>query len=130
MQEEVVIDSWVFPINRCLSERGRDLSMAVSLPVCRSTLSMKGPKCSSSDTPSLPLQRHLQNLLFYRKGLRVCKKPLPFAACAQKAAILREQIWSAHESDVVGLRGFRIEFAYQDGPYGLKLRGQLGVDLD
>jgi hypothetical protein len=80
MQEEVVIDSWVFPINRCLSERGRDLSMAVSLPVCRSTLSMKGPKCSSGDTPSL--------------------------------------------------RGFRIEFAYQGGPYSLKLRGQLGVDLD
>jgi hypothetical protein len=54
--------------------------MAVFLPVCRSTLSMKGPKCSSGGTPSL--------------------------------------------------RGFRIEFAYQGGPYGLKLWRKLGVDLD
>jgi hypothetical protein len=28
--------------NACLSARGRDLSMTVSLPVCRSPLSMKG----------------------------------------------------------------------------------------
>jgi hypothetical protein len=28
------------------------------------------------------------------------------------------------------LQGFRIEFPYQSGPYSLKLRGQLGVDLD
>ena len=27
------------------------------------------------------------------------------------------------------LRGFRIEFAYQCGPHGLNMRGQLGVDL-
>jgi hypothetical protein len=51
----------------------------------------------------LTLQRHLQNMLFYHKGLRVRKKPLPFVACDRKAAILRVQIWSAHESDVVGL---------------------------
>ena len=25
--------------------------------------------------------------------------------------------------------GLRIEFAYQCGPYGLKMRGKLGVDL-
>ena len=51
----------------------------------------------------LTLQRHLQNMVFYHKGLRVRKTPLPFVAYARKAAILRVQIWSAHESDVVGL---------------------------
>jgi hypothetical protein len=54
------------------------------------------------------LQRHLQNMLFYHKGLRVRKKPLPFVACARKAAILRVQIWSAHSSDVVGLGGQKL----------------------
>ena len=44
----------------------------------------------------LPLQRHLQNMLFYHKGLRVRKKPLPFVPCDRKAAILHVQIWSAH----------------------------------
>src|SRR5215510_12006738 len=43
-------------------------------------------------------------MVFYHKGLRVCKTPLPFVACARKAAIPHAQIWSAHESDVVGLR--------------------------
>ena len=52
----------------------------------------------------LTLQRHLQNMVFYHKGLRVRKTPLPFVAYARKAAILRVQIWSAHESDVVGLK--------------------------
>ena len=42
-------------------------------------------------------------MVFYHKGLRVRKTPLPFVAYARKAAILRVQIWSAHESDVVGL---------------------------
>ena len=42
-------------------------------------------------------------MLFYHKGLRGCKTPLPFVACARKAAILRGKIWSAHESDVVGV---------------------------
>src|SRR5262245_62359422 len=42
-------------------------------------------------------------MVFYHKGLRVCKTPLPFVACARKAAIPHVQIWSAHESDVVGL---------------------------
>ena len=28
------------------------------------------------------------------------------------------------------LRGLRIKFVYQGGPYGLKLRGQLGMDLE
>ena len=42
-------------------------------------------------------------MVFYHKGLRTCKIPLPFVACDRKAAILRVQIWSAHESDVVGL---------------------------
>jgi hypothetical protein len=51
----------------------------------------------------IPLQRHLPNMLFYHKGLGVHKTPLPFAGCARKAAILRGQIWSAHESDVVGI---------------------------
>jgi hypothetical protein len=49
------------------------------------------------------LQRHLQNMLFYHKGLGVRKKPLPFVICARKAAILRVQIWAAHSSDVVGV---------------------------
>src|SRR5215831_18182807 len=44
-------------------------------------------------------------MVFYHKGLRVRKTPLPFVACSRKAAILRVQIWSAHESDVVGLSG-------------------------
>jgi hypothetical protein len=44
-------------------------------------------------------------MLFYHKGLRGRKTPLPFVACARKAAILCGQIWSAHESDVVGLEG-------------------------
>src|SRR6266851_2032226 len=52
----------------------------------------------------LTLQRHLKNILFYHKGLRGRKTPLPFVACARKATILRGQIWSAHESDVVGLK--------------------------
>src|SRR6266567_6438133 len=43
-------------------------------------------------------------MVFYHKGLWVCKTPLSFVACDRKAAILRVQIWSAHESDVVGLR--------------------------
>ena len=41
---------------------------------------------------TLTLQRHLQNMLFYHKGLRVRKKPLSFVDCARKAAILRVQI--------------------------------------
>src|SRR5262249_46708690 len=44
-------------------------------------------------------------MVFYHKGLRVRKTPLPFVACARKAAILHVQIWSEHESDVVGLMG-------------------------
>ena len=42
-------------------------------------------------------------MLFYHKGLGVRKTPLPLVAGARKAAILRGQIWSAHESDVVGI---------------------------
>src|SRR5262249_54563908 len=42
-------------------------------------------------------------MVFYHKGLRVRKTPLPFVACDRKAAILRVQIWSAHKSDIVGL---------------------------
>jgi len=57
----------------------------------------------------LTLQRHLQNMLFYHKGLGVRKTPLPLVAGARKAAILRGQIWSAHESDVVGLLGSRFD---------------------
>jgi hypothetical protein len=56
---------------------------------------------------SLTLQRHLQNMLFYHKGLRVRKTLLPFVACARKAVILRVRMWSAHESDVVGLIAVR-----------------------
>jgi hypothetical protein len=41
---------------------------------------------------NLPLQRHLQNMLFYHKGLRVHKKPLPFVACDRNPAILHMQI--------------------------------------
>jgi hypothetical protein len=44
----------------------------------------------------LALQRHLQNMLFYHKGLRVYKKSLSFVTGDRKAAILRVQIWSAH----------------------------------
>jgi len=44
-------------------------------------------------------------MVFYHKGLRVCKTPLPFVACARKAAIPHAQIWSAHKSDVVGIKG-------------------------
>jgi hypothetical protein len=44
----------------------------------------------------ITLQRHLQNMLFYHKGLQMCKKPLPLVACDRKAAILRVQIWSTH----------------------------------
>ena len=42
-------------------------------------------------------------MVFYHKGLRVRKTLLPFVACARKTAILHGQIWSAYESDVVGL---------------------------
>ena len=42
-------------------------------------------------------------MLFYHKGLGVRKAPLPLVAGARKAAILQGQIWSAHESDVVGV---------------------------
>ncbi len=51
---------------------------------------------ASCKTPAISLQRHLQNMLFYHKGLRVHKKLLPFVACDRKAMILRMQIWSAH----------------------------------
>jgi hypothetical protein len=61
------------------------------------------PSRTSTFRNELTLQRHLQNMVFYHKGLRVRKTPLPFVAYARKAAILRVQIWSAHESDVVGL---------------------------
>jgi hypothetical protein len=62
----------------------------------------------------LTLQRHLQNMLFYHKGLGVRKKLLPCVACARKAAILHVQIWSAHSSDVVGIR-----ISFFDGPLRL-----------
>jgi hypothetical protein len=42
-------------------------------------------------------------MLFYHKGFRGRKTPLPFVACAWKAALLRGQFWSAHDSDVVGI---------------------------
>ena len=57
---------------------------------------------SFGNNQEFPLQRHLQNTLFYNEGLRVRKVPLPFVACARKAAILRGKIWSAYASDVVG----------------------------
>jgi hypothetical protein len=60
----------------------------------------------------LTLQRHLQNMLFYHKGLRGRKTPLPFVACARKVAILCRKIWSAHESDVVGLNTTTGEVVY------------------
>ena len=47
-------------------------------------------------------------MVFYHKGLRVRKTLLPFVACARKTAILRGQIWSAYESDVVGLKSYEI----------------------
>ena len=40
----------------------------------------------------LTLQRHLQNMFFYHKGLGVRKTPLPLVAGARKAAILRGNI--------------------------------------
>ena len=46
-------------------------------------------------------------MLFYHKGVRGRKTPLPFVACARKAAILHVQIWSEHESDVVGVIEYR-----------------------
>jgi hypothetical protein len=51
----------------------------------------------------LTLQRHLQNMLFSHKGLRMYKKPLSLVVCDRKTAILRVHIWSTHESDVVGI---------------------------
>src|SRR4029434_5594428 len=47
-------------------------------------------------------------MVFYHKGLWMRKTLLPFVACDRKAAILRVQIWSVHESDVVGLRSTSI----------------------
>jgi hypothetical protein len=38
--------------------------------------------------------------------------------------------WRQHHWYAPSLRGLRIEFVYQCGLYGLKLRGQLGVDLE
>jgi hypothetical protein len=55
-------------------------------------------------TRDLPLQRHLQNMLFYHKGLRVRKKPLPFVACDRKPAILHVQIRATHSSVAVGIK--------------------------
>jgi hypothetical protein len=48
-------------------------------------------------------------MLFYHKGLGVRKTPLPLVAGTRKAVILRGQIWSAHESDVVGLGRMGLE---------------------
>jgi hypothetical protein len=42
-------------------------------------------------------------MLFYHKGLRVRKKPLPFVSCDRKAAILRVQFWATHSSVAVGI---------------------------
>jgi hypothetical protein len=61
-------------------------------------------------------------MLVYHKGLRVRKKPLSFVACAWKAAILRVQIWSVHESDVVGLI---LRAAALDGPSNLQVANEL-----
>ena len=54
---------------------------------------------------NLSLQRYWQNLLFSHKGFRGRTTPLPFVACARKAALLRGHMWSAHDSDVVGIEG-------------------------
>ena len=53
----------------------------------------------------MSLQRHLQHILFSHKGFRGRKSSLPFVACAWKAALLRGHMWSAHDSDVVGIEG-------------------------
>jgi len=46
------------------------------------------------------------------------KTLLPFVACDRKAAILRVQIWSVHESDVVGLGDGSIQvFPWSDTPF-------------
>jgi hypothetical protein len=71
-------------------------------------------------------------MLFYRKGLWGRKIPLPFVVYARKAVILRGQIWSTHESDVVGLRAlpqwFRAFFvaaaAVINGAQGNDLQGE------
>src|SRR5262245_25141322 len=38
-------------------------------------------------------------MLFYHQGLQGCQTPLPSAACARSAAMLRGHIWSAHASE-------------------------------
>jgi hypothetical protein len=54
---------------------------------------------------NLSPQRHWPTMLFSHKGFRGRTTPLPFVACARKAALLRGHMWSAHDSDVVGIEG-------------------------
>jgi hypothetical protein len=78
-----------------------ELFRAVGLPYAEvfDRLDIHVRVCSRRDHRkpwTLSLQRHLQNMLFYHKGLQMCKKPLSLVACDRKAAILRVQIWSTH----------------------------------
>src|SRR5215831_7403234 len=42
-------------------------------------------------------------MLFWHKDLWVCKRPPSLVTCDRKTTILQGQIWSTHESDVVGV---------------------------
>jgi hypothetical protein len=71
------------------------------------------------------------------KGLRVRRTPLSFVACDRKAVILRVQIWSALESDVVGLYGLKVDGACHEGNHsdllqchGRRAADDRGADVD
>ena len=92
------VTAWISPFNETLP-------LVSGSPTPNVTVRIVNVKYCPKFLTSLALQRHLQNMLFYHKSLRGRKTPLPFVPCARKAAILRGQIWLAHESDVVGLEG-------------------------
>src|SRR5947208_1674959 len=74
----------------------------ISFPALGGVRRQPGPKYTPCGT--ITLQRHLQNMLFYHKGLRVRKKSLPFVSCDRKASILRVQFWATHSSVAVGIK--------------------------
>jgi len=82
----------------CLACSSRRIAREVGLHICTSyrwCWWLRNAALSYEMHRQLALQRHLQSMVFYPKGLQGRKKLLPCVACDQKVAILRVQIWSA-----------------------------------
>ena len=66
-------------------------------------LTVRSAESEILEALELALQWTLAEHALLSQRFRGRKTPLSFVVCARKAAILHGQIWSAHESDVVGL---------------------------